>query len=103
MENDELASSLKADFLDQITRSKKRDALKKKREDLRELAYKYADTSRRKLDIIDAELATMNVEENRLYSIVDQYDDEISGSPRFTEETMSLLIQFMKEYKKGAE
>ncbi len=101
MENDELASSLKVDFLNQVNRTFQRNQLVEKREEIRVKAYKYDQAARNKMDAIDVAILKLNKEENQLFSIVDQYDDEINGTPRFTQETIELLVQFLKEYRTG--
>ncbi len=99
MKHDELVTALKTSVLDQVARTKAVEKLKKQRTILYERKRAYEDKTKKQIDLIDVEITRIQREEKSLYSINDQYDDVVDNAPRFTQESIDLLIKFMDDYK----
>ena len=98
MKHDELVTALKKSVLDQIARTKAIEKLKKQRSILYDRKNAYEEQARKKIVTIEGAIQRIQKEENSLYSINNQYADVVDDAPRFTKESINLLIKFMDEY-----
>lgn len=101
MKHDELVTELKKSVLDHVARRNTINKLYTKRSIVKDKRSAYNLEADKKIQQIDYEIFQIEREEKDLYKLIDDYDDEIVGAPRFSKECIDLLIKFCDEYKEN--